>query len=449
MYIIVTGAGNFGRGAAEKFARENHDIVMIDSDPAKVASVRKAIDCAAVTGSATSRKTLEQAGIRKADMLIAMTSDDHANIITGMLAKEYNVSCRIGKINNMEFHETGCPLRLRENRIFDLMISPESAAADEILRLLETPHASDINFFARNLGAVAVTTISEGHSWIGRYLHEMKDVGFGVSLMVAAIDRGNETIIPRGSVCIEENDVLYVAGSREAIRPFLGNSDEPDSHSLIISGATPLTLRIARQLERQMHVKVIDEDREKCERLSEMLRSTIVLHGSATDASLLKEEGIERCEAILALSEDEESNILVGLLGKSLGAHKAYCLTQKTEYAKIMPRLGIDAAISPKNAALGAMTRLVRQGQVETVISFKANNLEAVEFHVPLNSPISQAPLSEIKIPDQLLIGGIVSGGKFILPTGNTLIKAGDHVIVFTLSENFERVRTFFESSKN
>ncbi|MBW7876057.1 MAG: Trk system potassium transporter TrkA [Candidatus Cloacimonetes bacterium] len=445
MYIIVTGAGNFGRGAAEKFARENHDIVMIDTDPAKVSSVKRSIDCRAITGSATSRKVLEQAGIRKADMLIAMTSDDHVNIITGLLGKEYNVPCRIGKINNMEFHEPDCPLRLRENRVFDLILSPENAAADEILRLLQTPKASDIHYFAHNHGAVAVTTVTEGHPYIGRHLYDMKEYGFGVSLIVAAIDRGNETMIPRGDVKILENDVLYVAGSRESMKPFLGEMTERDSKTIIISGGSQLSLRIAKQLETQMQVKIIDEDRERCERLSELLSSTIVLHGSATDASLLKEEGIENCEALLALSEDEESNILVGLLGKSMGAEKAYCLAQKVEYAKIMPRLGIDAAISPKTAALSAMTRLVRQGHVETVISFKANNLEAVEFVIPLNSPITQNELQHIELPKNILIGGITSNGQFVLPRGNTKVKVGDHVIVFTLAENFDKARIFFE----
>ncbi|MCO4782557.1 MAG: Trk system potassium transporter TrkA [Candidatus Cloacimonetes bacterium] len=446
MHILITGAGSLALAAAEKFVKENHNIVLVDNDPQKVEYVSNLIDCQTILGSASSLKTLREAGIERADMLLALTNDDHVNIITGLMAKEYNISKKIAKISDREFYNPNHILQLRSKGIFDLMISPEKAAADEITRLFEAPRASDYCFIANNRGAIVATLIETDHPFIGKTLSQLQADGIGTHLMVVAIDRNNDTLIATSDLEIEVGDTIYVTGSRPMVRNFASLKSKNERKQIIIVGGNKLGFHVAKALETILPVKIIDPDRARCEVLAEKLTKAVVLNGSGTDTSLLKEEKIEHCQAIISLSSDEESNILVGLVGKSLGAEKALCLTQKQQYSKLVSKLGVDATINPRSAAIAEITRFVRKGQVAQVVSFKSNNCEAIEFVVTKDAKITLCPISELELPENVLIGGLVRGGTYKIPTGTTQIMSGDHVIVFTMPEHIASIEAYFSN---
>lgn len=446
MHIVIAGAGTLGQGAVEKLAKENHELVLIDNDPAKIDRVSNSVDCQTVLACATSEKALRSAGIEKADMFLALTNDDNVNIVSGMIAREFNVPIKICKIGDPEFHNEDHILQLKRHKIFDLIISPDKAAADEIIRLFEMPVASDFNYFAKNKGAIVAVTIDKDHHFAGKYISELRNEGIGTDKIIAAIDRDNGTLIPTEDLQILENDTIYVAGSRWVIRKFARERTQSDMRQIIIVGGGHLSLAVARELENILQVKIIESDFARCEELAVQLSKAMVLHGDGTDTVLLKSEKIENCQALISVTRDEESNILIGLLGKSLGAQKAFCLTQKQDYSKLVAKLGIDATISPRTAAISEITRFVRKGYVEKVISFKANNAEAIEFVVPTGASITKAPIAQLKLPTDVLIGGVVRGGAFEIPVGSSSIHPGDHVIVFALPEQIPDAEAFFSN---
>lgn len=445
MHILITGAGSLALAAAEKFVKESHNIVLVDNDPQKVEYVANLIDCQTVLGSASSLATLREAGIERADMLLALTNDDHVNIITGLMAKEYNIPVKIAKISEREFYSPNHILQLRTKGIFDLMISPEKAAADEITRLFEAPLASDYCFISNNRGAIVATLIEADHPFIGKKLSQLQSIDATLThLKIVAIDRNNDTLIATSDLEIEVGDTIYVTGNRPGVRLFAKSKSKNERKQIIIVGGNKLGFHVAKALETILPVKIIDPDRRRCEELSEKLTKAVVLNGSGTDTSLLKEEKIEHCQAIICLSSDEESNILVGLVGKSLGAEKALCLTQQQHYSKLVSKLGVDATINPRSAAIAEITRFVRKGQVAQVVSFKSNNCEAIEFIVTKDAKITLCPISELEFPEEALIGGLVRGGSYKIPTGTTQIMSGDHVIVFTMPEHIASIEKYF-----
>ena len=345
MYIVIAGAGTVGIGAATKLARENHNIAVIDNDPLKI-ELLSTIDCQAIRGSASSPAALRKAGIEKADMFLAVTNDDHVNIVSGLIAKSYNVQTKIGKVGNAEFSKEEPIFRLKEGRVFDYIISPNQEAAKEIIRYLtEFDIPLDFNYFGRQKGAIVTQPLSIDHPFIGKTLNQLRSEGLGHELIVAAIDRERletdeptvDTIIPSQDETLQERDIIYIAGPIHEIRSFVASEEEESSKQVIIVGATELSQIVAKEIERikGWYVKIIDPDIRKCEVLSEVLEKTLVLHGEGTDASLLKQEKIEYSQAIIALMRDEEEkNILIGLLGKSLKASKALCLTEKSEIGR-------------------------------------------------------------------------------------------------------------------
>lgn len=456
MYIVIAGAGTVGIGAATKLARENHNIAVIDNDPSKI-ELLGAIDCQAIRGSASSPTTLRRAGIEKADMFLAVTNDDHVNIVSGLIAKSYNVQTKIGKVGNAEFSKEEPIFRLKEGGVFDYIISPNQEAAKEIIRYLtEFDIPLDFNYFGRQKGAIVTQPLSTDHPFIGKTLSQLRSEGLGHELIVAAIDRERletdeptvDTIIPSQDEMLQERDIIYIAGPIHAIRSFVASEEEEGTKQVIIVGATELSQLVAKEIERTKgwYVKIIDPDIRKCEALSEVLDKTLVLHGEGTDASLLKQEKIEYSQAIIALMRDEEEkNILIGLLGKSLKASKAFCLTEKADYSHLVTELGIDAAISPRQSALSAITKYVRK-DAHNVISFKANNAEAIEFLVPYGAKITTASIQDVGLPENVLIGGVISreSGELTTPTPATRINADDYVTVFTLPEQIATVEKFF-----
>jgi len=465
MYIVIAGAGTVGLGAAEKLSKEGHEIFLIDSDPAKIELVRATIDCGTVEGDASSLEILRKAEIAKARMFLALTNSDHVNIISGLIAREeyrkrnpeYSESeqVRIAKIANAELNDPEHVLKLKTLKIFSHRISPNQEASDEIIQKLtkfHSPHG--LNSFARENAIVVTQPVGADHRFLGKTTEdsEISNAKLRVVAIDREVDEGEEptvtTMIPREETEIKVKDIIYLAGSGEDVESYLAEGEESGSKQVIIVGGNDLSLMVAKEIEdlKGWFVKIIEPRLSICEDLSKKLSKSLVLHGEGTDSSLLKSEKISQCVAILALSRDEEEkNILIGLLGKSLGAKKALCLTEKADYHHLVTDLGIDATISPKESAISAIVRFARGGAVSKVINFKDSMVEAIEFSVPEGCKIANTNCEDHVLPEDVLIGTVVSKDVFQIAVPSTRIQPGDLVTVFTLPKHIAEVGKLYE----
>jgi trk system potassium uptake protein len=455
MNIVIAGAGTVGLGAADKLSKEGHDIVLIDSDPDKVQLVKSTVDVEVIQGDASSLKILRQARIADAGMFLALTNDDHVNIIAGMIAREDSngEQTKIAKISDPELNDPEHVLKFNTLNIFDHRISPSREAADEIIQKLtkfHSPHG--LNYCARKKAIVITQPVGADHPFAGKSTGDISitDAKLRVVAIDREVDEGEEptiiTLIPREETEIHVKDIIYLAGSVEDIESYLAEGEESGSKQVIIVGGNDLSLTVAREIEAMTgwFVKIIDPELSVCENLSKKLSKSLVLHGEGTESSLLRSEKISQCVAILALFRDqEEKNILIGLLGKSLGAKKALCLTEKSDYHHLVADLGIDATISPKESAISAIVGYIRKG-AELGISFKDSRAEAIEFVVHDNSIIANSKCEDHPLSENVLIAMVLSKDGLQIAVPSTRIQPSDLVTVFTLPEHIPEVEKLF-----
>lgn len=436
MKIIIVGAGEVGFHCAQKLSEEGQDVVLIDKDPAQIKRITDNLDVQAIIGSGTSPGTLKTAGIMSADMLVAATDSDEANLIACLLARNLNrYILKVARVRNREY--------LEEKELFgesllgvDQIINPESAMVETIRNLMMVPGASDVIDFVDGRIKLIGFTITKGSSLSGRQLSTFSD--FNGNLLIGAIIRDEKVLIPHGSDTIQAGDLIYmVIRSNEISRVFnfLGIKDKGVRNVMITGGGdTGGTLGEALD-DTKLHTKIIEKDSLRCTFLSERFEKTIVICGDGTDKDLLIEENIGEMDFLVALTGDEENNVLMSLLAKELGVKKIITRISKLSYIPLVSAIGIDTVVSPRLSAVRAILQYIRRGKVISVAPLKGEHAEAIEVEALETSDIVDKPLSKIKFPKGSLVGAVIRGGEVIIPTGNTVIKSKDRLIFFALKE--------------
>lgn len=436
MKIIIVGAGEVGFHAAQRLSSENQDVVLIDKDPEKIKRITENLDIQAILGSGTSPETLKISGVREADMLVAATDSDEANLIACLLARNMNkFILKVARVRNREY--------LEEKDLFgkdllgvDQIINPESAMVETILNLMMVPGASDvINFVDGRIKLIGFTVRSDSHL-AGRQLLDLNDLVD--NLLIGAIIRGERVLIPHGEDVIQAEDLVYfVTRSNEVNRvfDFLGIKEE-ETRRVIIIGGGETGAALADALDKtKMHVKVIEKDSQRCGNLAEKLERVIVINGDGTDKDLLLEENIGEMDFMVALTGDEENNVLMSLLAKELGVKKTITRIGKLSYIPLVSAIGIDTIVSPRLSAVKAILQYIRRGKIISVAPLKGEHAEAIEAEALETSDIVDRPISRIKFPKGTLVGAIIRGDEIIIPRGDTLIKGKDRLIIFTLQK--------------
>ena len=434
MKIIIIGAGEVGFHIAQKLSEENQDVILIEKDPEQIRRITENLDVQAILGSGTSPETLRASGIKEAEMLVAATDSDEVNLFACLLAKNLNpYLLKVARVRTPEY--------LQEKELFsqeflgvDRIINPESAMVEQIRSLMMVPGASDVvNFEGGKVKLIGVT-VKPDSPFVNRPLSSFK--GTEGKVLVGAIVRGEQVSIPRGEDVIRANDLVYLVVKEGEVPYEFGFFREGESNGgrVIIVGGGVTGSALAKALEQtKMSVKVIEKDARKCTALSEKLEKAIVLHGDGTDKNLLVEENVKGANFLVAVTGDEENNVLISLLAKGLGAKKTITRINKLSYIPLVSAIGIDTLVSTRLSAVQAILQYIRRGRIISVVPLKGEHAEAIEAEALETSDIVNVPLSKVKFPRGALVGAIVRGEEIIIPRGDSIIRPKDRLILLAL----------------
>ncbi|MFC1574777.1 Trk system potassium transporter TrkA [Gemmatimonadota bacterium] len=447
MRVIIVGAGEVGYHLAERLSQENQDVVVVDADPERSGRASELLDVMTVTGNGASIPVLESAGVRGARILLAVTSQDEVNLISCLAASRLGVDYTIARISNPDYYARGSVLS-RERLGIDLMINPEREAARETFQLLQSAAATDVANFAEGRVQLVGLVVRDGAPVVGKTVSQLGTELSGYHFVLAAIVRGEETIIPRGSSTIEAGDHIYVLSPPSEVSsiPPLAGYEPFNLKRVMIAGGSAEGLYLAEILEKHgIECTVLDNDRKRCVELAEALPKSLVLHADATDLELLDMEGVSGIDGFVAATGHDETNLLSSLLAKTVGARKVVSLIEKFDYLPLVPRVGLDAAVSPRMSTVNAILRYIRRGRVMTVATLKGIEAEAIEFRVGEDAPIANQVIADIAFPAGGIIGTIIRGDTIVIPRGPDRILTGDEVIVFALPEAIPEIEKFFD----
>lgn len=450
MKVVIIGAGEIGYDLASVLSKEKHDVTILDHEKECLARASETIDVLTIEGNATSGKDLVNAGVDDADILIAVTSIDEVNIITAMMGKRLGAKMVIARVRSDEFSQPGAPLTPNDLGI-DVMIHPELSAAQEIAHLLKRSSASDvINLADNRVQLIGIrlerTSPLNGKSLID-YAAEHDDIVF----RVVAIGRRGLTLIPKGPVKLQPFDQIFVLAKTEDIPKIVETTgkQEADLNRIMIAGGSAIGAMLARILsndsKKDWSIKLIEPDYERAEELAIELRQAMILHGNPTDPDLLATEGISDMDAFIAVTDDEESNIISCLMAKHLDVKKTVALVSKPDFIPLSQTIGLDAVINKKVAASNEIHRYVRKGNVISVTELRGVKAEVIELQASETSKIVGKPLQKIKIPDGSVIGGVMCNDSFEIATGSTVIQPGDRVMIFCLPEAIDKITQLFQ----
>lgn len=446
MNVIIVGSGEVGFHIAERLSKEGHDVTVIERSRDKEQHLKAKLDALVVQGSGASAELLEEVGIAKADLFICVTDQDEVNLVAAMLAHERGVPQIVARVKSLEYTTAEWAQSAHKLGI-NLLINPQSVVADEIFRIVSYTAASEAAEFANGQVVFLGYVIGRGSPLAGIALKELAGVRGIYRMIVTAIARRHETIVPRGDDAIQEGDIVYFVCNKRDLPAinYLFGLEKNAARSVFILGGGRIGSVLARMLtDMKIRVKLIDPDRQACEQLAEELNNVSVLHTEGTDVETLRHEGIADCDVYVAVTDNEQMNILCSLLAKSHGARRAIALVDRHEFVTLAPSLGVDACVSPRLATATAILKYVRPTGVASLAVVEHSNAEVLEMVVPSTSPILLKPLKEIGVPRGAVIAVIVRGDQVIIPSGEDHLEAADHVVVFALPEAISPVEQFF-----
>ena len=436
MKIIILGANQVGSALAETLANEANDITVVDADAEKLRELKDHIDIGTVAGHPSLPDVLEKAGGQDADMIIAVTESDEINMVACRVAyslfQTQKKICRIRAssylVSDKLFGQYGIAV--------DTVISPELIVSDDIERLLELPGSLQVLDFAGGKVQLVAVKAYYGGPLVGQEIRLLRQHMPSVDTRVAAIFRKDRPIIPEGSTVIEADDeVFFVAATKDirACMSELRRMDKPYKR-LMIAGGGNIGMRLAESVEDRYQVKIIERNLDRCSLISETLNHAIVLNGEASQRDLLIEENISDTDVFLALTNDDEANIMSSLLAKRLGAKKVMALINNSAYVDLVQGGEIDIAISPQQATIGKLLALVRRGDVVNVHSLRrgaAEAMEAIAHGDEASSKVVGRAIEDIDLPEGTTIGAIVRGDEVLIAHDKTVVDPDDHVILF------------------
>ena len=462
MNIVILGAGRVGESAAESLVGEHNDITVVDTDPQRLAVLQDRLDLRGVVGNGIQPSVLEEAGIRDADMLIACAPQDETNLVACKIAHDvFSVPTTIARIRSPEFEQDTPILNKANGFAVDQVLCPEQSVTAYIRKLVEYPEALQVLEFARGRVSMAAVRATERTALVAHTLAEIPRLVPQAPMRVVAIYRKDRALTDLdGTTRIEAGDEVFVLASTGHMRAVLAALHERDRpvKRVMIAGGGRVGLRLAREIAGDYQLKIIETHAQRCQYLVTQLPSDVlVLNGDSTDEELMEEENVDEMDLFVALTSDDEDNIMACLLAKRLGARRVLALINRRAYADLVQGTQIDIAISPSHAVIGELLAFVRRGDVEAVHSLRRGAAEALELVVRgdrKTCKVTGRRIDEIRLPRGAQIGAIVrdvpEGGEpnVIVPHHDTVIEVGDHVVVFVPRKRMVReVEKLFQVS--
>lgn len=444
MKIIILGAGQVGGTLAEHLASEANDITVVDTDGDRLRDLGDKLDIRTVQGRGSFPNVLRQAGADDADMLVAVTSSDETNMIACQVAYTlFHTPTKIARIRESAYL-TRAGLFDNDAIPVDVLISPEQVVTNYIKRLIEYPSALQVIDFAGGKVQLVAVKAYYGGPLVGQQLRQLREHMPNVDTRVAAIFRRDRPIIPQGDTVIEADDEVFFIAAKADIRAVMGEMRQLDERykRIIIAGGGHIGERLAEAIENRYQVKIIEMNPARCRYLSDTLDNTVVLQGSASDRDLLVEENIDNADLFLALTNDDEANIMSSLLAKRLGAKKVMTIINNAAYVDLIQGGEIDIAISPQLATIGTLLAHVRRGDIVSVHSLRRGAAEAIEIVAhgdAKSSKVIGRAIRDIDLPSGTTIGAITRGEDVLIAHDATVIESGDHVVMFLVDKKYIR----------
>lgn len=437
MRIIILGAGQVGGTLAEHLAGEDNDITIVDTDSRRLRELQARLDLRTLKGSGSHPQILSKAGADDADMLVAVTNSDEINMIACQVGYSlFNIPTRIARVREPDYLTRDQVLFNREAIPVDVLISPESLITRGIKRLLQYPGALQVLDFAGGKVQLVAVTARYGGALVGQRIMALREHLPGINMRVVAIFRKEQPIMPDGDTVIEAEDEVFFIAARADTRKVMAELRRLDRpyKRIIIAGGGNIGARLATSIESRYQVKVIEHNLARCEHLSQHLHGSTILHGNASDRELLIEENIEATDVFLALTNDEEANVMASMLAKKLGARTVITLINNPAYVDLVQGGLIDIALSPQQSTISALLSHVRRGDVVSVHSLRrgaAEALEAIAHGDRDSSRVVGRRVDELALPAGATVGAVVRDEQVIMAHHDTIIADGDHVILF------------------
>lgn len=437
MKIIILGAGQVGTTLAENLVSEDNDITLVDNNETRLDNLQDKHDLRVVRGVASSPAVLREAGAQDADLMVAVTNSDEINMVACQVgASLFNTPTKIARIRNSDFWREKDRLFQPEVLPIDHIISPETLVTDEIIHLIDYPGALQIAHFADKQISVAVCKAYYGGPLVGYAISALREHMPHIDCRIVSIFRQDKFIRPQASTIIEAGDeVTFICATIhiKAIMSELQRLERPYRRIMIMGGGN-IALNVAKRLENQCSIKVIERNPERAAYLAEKLSKTMVFNGDASDQSLLFEEHIEEVDVFISLTSDDEANIMSALLAKRMGAAKALVLIQRMAYISLIQGGAIDIAISPQQATIAELLSHIRKGDIVNVAQLRHGAAEALEVVLhgdPTTSYVIGRKVSELKLPNGAIVGAILRQNEVIIAKKDVIFEEYDHVIVY------------------
>ena len=451
MKVIVCGAGQVGFHIARHLAGEGNDVTVIDQRPDLIRKISDTLDVKGLVGFASHPNMLENAGAPDSDMVIAVTFADEVNMVACQICHSlFNVPTKIARVRHQSYLEPMWrDLFSRDHMPIDVIISPEVEVARAVVRRLQVPGAIDVIPFAGGRVSMVGVHCSADCPVVHTPLRQLTELFPDLSMRVVGIIRGDRIIVPSGDDHMIPGDDVYFAVDTEHMERALSafGHEEQEARRIIIVGGGNIGMFLANEIEENypdVNLKIIEIDAERAKAAADRLKRGVVLHGNALDREILDEANVAATETIVAVSNDDEVNVLSSLLAKRYGAKRAVTLINNSSYGPLVSSLGIDVVVSPSDVTVSTILQHVRRGRIRAVHSIREGLAEVIEAEALETSPIMGTPLREVKLPTGIVVGAIVRDDEVIIPNGDTVIQTNDRVIILATAGQVKKVEKLF-----
>jgi trk system potassium uptake protein TrkA len=450
MHILIIGAGDIGFQLAKRLSHQKHDITMIEADQQKVMRASEQLDALVVTGNGGSYRVLQEAELDRAEIVAAMTDRDEVNLMACRLAKRSGVPTTIARVRHPQFTSEDFILS-KDELGTDLIIHPEKETADAVLQLIHQSSAT----YAVELedGKIDVLGVRLGQNspLLNTPLMDLSKKYGDPPMRIVAIERSFKTLIPKGDDKLEYGDEVFVVCDHDYTPEFIANTGRtvtPIKDVMVLGGGL-IGQFVAVSLGQNVNVKIIESDLERAQKLADMLPRTLIIHGDGTDFDLLESEGLGEMDAFVAVTGNDEINIITTLLAQHSNVPRAIALVNNAEYIPILPKIGVDAVVSKQSLTVNTVQRYIQQQQVASIANIPSGNAQMIEFITQEGCEITHHFLKDFKFPQDAIVGGVLRNNELIIPKGDTKIQTGDRVVVFTLPEALSAVEKLFSKDRS
>jgi trk system potassium uptake protein TrkA len=446
MNILIVGGGEVGLHLAKRLSAEKHNVTVLEKDPEKAQYAEDHLDALVLVGSGSSVKDLKNANIDQTDVFAGLSNSDEVNLLSCRLAQKLNVPYKIARVRNPEYTRLEFILSPFEMGV-DLLIHPERETAKAIVRLIHQSSATGVVEFEEGRIQLLGIRLERDSPVLGKTLSELwKDQG-DIAARIVAIKRKEHTLIPGGEEMLVAGDQIFVICEKKLIPTIVHITGKEDVsiQNIMILGGGLVGQFVAESLEDTIKIKIIESRSDKSEKVANMLKKTLVIHGDGTDVDLLATEGILDMDAFIAATGDDETNIICTLIARHLKVPRTIALVNKTEYLPITPTIGMDAVVSKKLITVNSILSFIRKSTLENVDSIPGLDAEIIEIIPQKGSRITKHPLKNIHVRPKAIFGSVTRNDKVIIPTGETQIETGDRVVIFALPKAVADVEKLFK----